>query len=298
MHRGSAAIGRAAVTIGSFDGIHLGHQHLIQALRQVAEAERAASVMVTFDPHPRCVLAPDRCPELLTTLDEKAALLDALGVGHLVVIPFDRAFSERSPAEFMAWLGDRMEVAAVVTGYDFFFGHKRSGDARWLEAHGYRVVEVAPVKIGEQAVHTTGIRGLVGSGEVAAAAELLGRPYSVRGEVVEGHKRGRELGFPTANTSVPKPKLVPGTAAYAGWARVDGIERMAAISVGHQPTFGGGDLAVEAHLLDFDGDLYGKVAEILFVERLHPDTRYPSVEALIEQIGRDVDETRRILSAT
>lgn len=298
IHHGADQIGRAAVTIGSFDGIHLGHRRILRTLQQVAEEERAASVVVTFDPHPRCVLTPDRCPELLTLLAEKAELLGELGIDHMVVIHFDHAFAERSPAEFMAWLGDRVDVAAVVVGYDFFFGHQRAGDARWLESHGYKVVEVPPVKIDEQVVHTTGIRGLIASGEVAAAAELLGRPYSVGGEVVQGHRRGRDLGFPTANIAVPKPKLVPGPAAYAGWARVDGTERMAAISVGHQPTFGGGDLAVEAYLLDFDGDLYGRQMEVLFVERLHPDTRYPTVEALVEQIGRDVDETRRILAET
>lgn len=298
VHRGAAAIGPAAVTIGSFDGVHLGHRRLVAEVVAVAGEEGATPVVVTFDPHPRCVLTPERCPELLTTVDEKAAELERLGVRHLVVIPFDRAFSERSASEFMAWLSDRMALRAVVVGYDFAFGHGRAGNAAWLRQRGYRVVEVGEVTEGGRAVHTTGIRGLIASGEVAAATELLGRPYSLGGEVVTGHRRGRDLGFPTANVAVTAHKLVPGPAAYAGWARWDGQERMAAISVGHQPTFGGGDLQVEAHLLDFDGDLYGRRMQVLFVERLHPDTRYPTVEDLVDQIGRDVDDTRRLLNAT
>ena len=297
VHRGPAAIGPAVVTIGSFDGVHLGHRVLVERTVALARELGASPVVVTFDPHPRCVLVPDRCPELLTTVAEKAEALETLGVEHLVVIPFDRAFSERSASEFMAWLGDRLELRALVVGYDFAFGHGRQGNAAWLRERGFRVEEVAPVSAGSQVVHTTAIRGLIASGEVAAAAELLGRPYSVRGEVVAGHRRGRELGFPTANVSVPQRKLVPGPAAYAGWARALGREWMAAISVGHQPTFGGGDLAVEAFLLDFEGDLYGREVEVRFVERLHPDTRYPSVDALVEQIGRDVADTRRILGA-
>ena len=298
VHRGTAAIGPAAVTVGSFDGVHLGHRRLVGEMVQVAAEAGAEPVVVTFDPHPRCVLTPDRCPELLTTIEEKARELERLGVRHLVVIPFDRAFSERSASEFMAWLSDRLVPRALVVGYDFAFGHGRMGNAAWLRERGYQVVEVGEVTEAGRPVHTTGIRGLVASGEVAAATELLGRHYSLGGEVVTGHRRGRELGFPTANVAVPAHKLVPGPAAYAGWARWAGRERMAAISVGHQPTFGGGDLQVEAHLLDFDGDLYGQQLEVHFVERLHPDTRYPSVEALVDQIGRDVDDTRRLLTAT
>jgi riboflavin kinase/FMN adenylyltransferase len=283
------------ITIGSFDGVHLAHQRL---LRQVVEdAGGAASVAVTFEPHPRCVLDPDRCPRLLTVFDEKVALLEGLGISDLVVIPFDREFSKKTPAEFMAWLESAMEVREVVVGHDFVFGSQRAGDAAWLREHGYRVVEVPKVEVDGRLVHSSAVRGLVGSGEVGAAAELLGRHYSVHGEVVEGHKRGRQLGFPTANLKVDPAKAVPGPAAYAGWARTPDGEHMAAISVGHQPTFGGTDLSIEAHLLDFDADLYGQDVEVRFVERLHPDIRFPSVEALVDQISQDVDDSRRILSA-
>ncbi len=283
------------VTIGSFDGVHLGHHALVEELKRRAGGS-AATVVVTFDPHPRAVLAPEHAPKLLTLLPEKTELLGALGVEHVIVIPFDRAFAQKSPREFMAWLEDRMHVEAVVCGPDFAFGHKREGNAGWLREHGYDVVEVPSVEVAGQVVRSSAIRALLGSGEVAAAAERLGRRYSVRGEVVKGHQRGRDLGFPTANVDVDPGKQTPSPAAYAGLARGSFGTRMAAISVGHQPTFGGTDLAVEAYLLDFEGDLYGQELEVEFAARLHPDTRYPSVEALIEQIGQDVAETRRLLS--
>lgn len=289
-------LGPAVITIGSFDGVHLAHQRLV---RQMAvEAGRdAARVVATFEPHPRCVLDPDRCPRLITVFDEKAALLTDLGVSDLVTIPFDREFAQKTPADFMAWLELAMDVRALVVGYDFVFGTRRSGNSAWLRDHGYRVVEVPPVDVDGRLVHSSAVRGLIGSGEVGAAADLLGRRHSVHGEVVEGAKRGRRLGFPTANLNVDPAKAVPGPAAYAGWARTADGEHMAAISVGHQPTFGGGELSIEAHLLDFDADLYGQDVEVRFVERLHPDIRFPSVEALVDQIGQDVSATRRILAA-
>ncbi len=256
----------------------------------------AATVVVTFEPHPRAVLSPEHAPQLLTLLDEKVELLAALGVEHVVVIPFDLAFADKSPREFMAWLEDRVEVAEIVCGYDFAFGRRRSGDAAWLREHGYRVVEVGAVQVEGRMVGSSAIRGLLGSGEVGAAAELLGRRYSARGTVVGGSRRGRELGFPTANLEIDPVKLTPSPAAYAGWARGGFGERMAAISVGHQPTFGGGELAVEAYLLDFEGDLYGQRVEVEFAARLHPDTRYPSVSDLVAQIDRDVADTRRLLA--
>jgi riboflavin kinase/FMN adenylyltransferase len=292
-----SSLGPAAITIGSFDGVHLGHQALLQALVTTAAELDARPVAVTFEPHPRCVLDPEHCPRRLTTLTEKAELMAEAGVTDLLVIPFDRAFSQKSPREFMAWLADALELRALVCGYDFAFGRARAGTVGWLRANGYRVVEVARVELQGRVVHSSGIRGLVGSGEVAAAAELLGREYSLRGRVIRGHQRGRELGFPTANLAVDADKAMPGPAAYAGWARGSFGRRLAAISVGHQPTFGGGDLSVEAYLLDFDGELYGQELELRFALRLHPDTRYPSVEELVEQIGRDVDDTRRLLNA-
>ena len=291
---------RAVVSIGSFDGVHLAHQELARKTAEVAAANDAAAVAVTFEPHPRYVLAPDRCPPLLTLFEEKEVLLTAAGFAGLVVIPFDHAFAAKSPREFMAWLEDRVHVVGVVGGYDFRFGSERLGTLEWLQQHGYVTAAIGQLEVGGRLVHSSAVRGLVESGEVGAAAELLGRDYTVHGEVVHGKARGRTLGYPTANLAVGRQKCIPGPAAYAGWARWEaGGEknvRMAAISVGHQPTFGGGDLSVEAYLLDFDGDLYGVDMELAFVARLHPDTRYPSVEALVEQIRLDVEETRRLLT--
>ena len=298
IHQGVPArpLGPAVITIGSFDGVHLAHQRLFRQVVEDAGGD-AVPVAVTFEPPPRCALAPDRCPRLLTVFDENVQLIAAQGVTDLVVIPFDLEFSRKSPEEFMAWLGGGMQVREVVAGYDFVFGRQRAGNTAWLRERGYQVVEVAKVEVDGRQVHSSAVRGLVGSGEVGAAADLLGRHYSVHGVVVEGHKRGRQLGFPTANLAVDRAKAVPGPAAYAGWARTPAGEHMAAISVGHQPTFGGGDLSIEAHLLDFDADLYGQDVEVRFVKRLHPDTRYPTVEALVDQISQDVDDSRRILSA-
>ncbi len=206
-------LGPAVITIGSFDGVHLAHQRLVRQVVEDAGGD-AAPVVVTFEPHPRCVLDPDRSPLLLTVLDEKVALLAGLGASDLVMIPFDRVFAKKTPAEFMAWLERAMEAREVVAGYDFTFGGHRAGSAAWLRDHGYRVVEVPQVEVDGRPVHSWAVRGLVGSGEVGAAAELLGRHYSVHGEVVEGAKRGRQLGFPTANLKVDHAKTIPNPTAY------------------------------------------------------------------------------------
>jgi riboflavin kinase/FMN adenylyltransferase len=271
------------VAVGSFDGVHLGHREVI----------RGADSVLTFDPHPTAVVAPAHTPKLLTPLAVKAELVEALGVDELIVVAFDADFAKRSAQEFIDdVLVGTLGATHVSVGENFRFGNRAKGDTRMLEADGRFRTRVAPLlEVEGEIVSSSHIRGLVLAGEVAAAARFLGSPFQMRGEVVAGDRRGRELGFPTANL-IPDDALVcPGHGVYACLA--DG--RPAAVNVGVRPTFvtGRGEL-VEAYLLDFDGDLYGKELRLDFFERLRGERRFSSAEELIEQMHRDVELTRAI----
>jgi riboflavin kinase / FMN adenylyltransferase len=275
------------LAVGEFDGVHIGHREVI----------RGADTVLTFEPHPRAVVAPESAPKLLTTLEIKADLVAALGVRELVVIPFDGTFAAQTPEAFIEReLVERLDARRVSIGEDFRFGHRARGDAALLQAQTAFETRVSRmVELDGSVVSSTHIRGLIGAGEVEAAARFLGAPFQMRGTVVHGDKRGRTLGFPTANL-VPDPRLVvPDHGVYACRARVDGVERLAAVNVGVRPTFQTGrGLLVEAFLLDFDGDLYGRTLALEFIGRLRGEQRFDTVEALIEQMGRDVVDTRRV----
>jgi riboflavin kinase/FMN adenylyltransferase len=275
------------LAVGEFDGVHLGHREVI----------RGADTVLTFEPHPRTVVAPDSAPKLLTTLAIKADLIADLGASELVVIPFDGSFAAQSPEEFIERvLVDRLGAERVSVGENFRFGHRARGDADLLRSQGAFETRVSElVELDGEIISSTHIRGLVSVGEVAAAARFLGAPFQMRGTVAHGDKRGRALGFPTANL-VPDPRLVvPDHGVYACRAEVDGERHVAAVSIGVRPTFKTGrGLLVEAFLLDFDGDLYDRELRLEFLERLRGERRFESVDALIEQMGRDVTETRRI----
>jgi riboflavin kinase/FMN adenylyltransferase len=275
------------LAVGEFDGVHIGHREVI----------RGADTVLTFEPHPRAVVAPASAPKLLTTLEIKADLVAALGVRELVVIPFDGTFAAQTPEAFIEReLIERLGARSVSVGEDFRFGHRARGDAALLQAQSAFETRVSRmVELDGSVVSSTHIRGLIGAGEVEAAARFLGAPFQMRGTVVHGDKRGRTLGFPTANL-VPDPRLVvPDHGVYACRARVDGVERLAAVNVGVRPTFQTGrGLLVEAFLLDFEGDLYGQTLALEFVDRLRGEQRFDSVGALIEQMDRDVVETRRV----
>jgi riboflavin kinase/FMN adenylyltransferase len=289
-------LGRSLLSLGSFDGVHLGHQAVISKLVECARAEEAAATMITFEPHPRCVLDPVNCPKSITTLAEKLALLEPLGVDEAIVMRFDRELAARRAAEFVQLLRDAMEPVGFVQGPDFAFGRGREGDLAWLRAHGERVIEVPSLTIGGEEVHSSEIRRLLTLGEVERAAVLLGRHFSLAGPVEEGDQIGRELGFPTANLAIEPNKLVPGQGVYAGWVTTAAGEQVpGALSVGYRPTFAGTQLRVEAFLLDFSGDLYRQRLEIRFVARLRDEIRYESREALVAQMALDVEETRRRL---
>ena len=297
----------SAVTLGFFDGVHLGHQLLIGEARRLAAEQGARSAVVTFDQHPAAVVRPESAPKLLTSLDHRLELLAATGVDHVLVLEFDEARSKESAEDFVEGvLVDCLRALAVVVGADFHFGHRRRGDVALLtemgQARGFEVEGVQLVGSGSEGarpVSSTAIRSALAAGDLASANRMLGRPHEARGLVHPGDERGRELGFPTANVAVPDDVLLPADGIYAGWyERPDGSVHPAAISLGRRPTFYVDQAAslLEAHLLDFSGDLYGEEARVRFVSRLRGEERYESVEALVEQMAKDCVAARAALS--
>lgn len=293
-------LGAVHATIGTFDGLHKGHQALLRPLIARAREAGAASVLVTFEPHPRCVVDPNHCPAYLTTIDEKRLLLEQMGLDHLVVIPFTTQVSAMSPAAFMQRLTRGMQLRYLITGEDFRFGQGRRGDPAFLRRLGERdhfTVEVtATVSRGKAPISSSRIRRLLLLGQMRAAAQLLGRNYLFRSTVEHGEKRGRQLGFPTANLRIPPNKLVPASGVYAVQVDVDSRLLMGALSAGYRPTFGGHNLTVEVFILDFDEELYDRTLTVWFVQRLRGEKRFASVPGLTAQMARDVENTRRILA--
>ena len=275
-----------SVAIGTFDGVHLGHREVI------ADSD----TVLTFDPHPVSVIRPEAAPKLLTAPAVKRDLIAGLGVAELVIIPFDDDFAARDADAFIEdILVRRLGAGKVSVGENFRFGHGAEGDARLLQSRSEFDTRVVPlVEVAGETVSSSHIRGLVAAGEVALAADFLGGPFLFEGEVVSGDQRGRELGMPTANL-VPDDRLVaPGHGVYAAWAH----GHPAAVSMGVRPTFDTGrGLLVEAHLIDFDGDLYGQTLRIAFLERMRGEKRFESADALVEQMERDVIQAREICAA-
>jgi riboflavin kinase/FMN adenylyltransferase len=279
------------VAVGTFDGVHLGHREVIHG----------ADTVLTFDPHPQSVVAPGSAPRLLTTIERKAELVAGLGVEELVIVPFDGAFAARSAHDFVDHvLVEMLQATQVSVGENFRFGHKAQGDADMLRADGRFETRVQPLlEFHGEVVSSSHIRGLISAGDVEEGGRLLGEPFQLRGEVVHGDKRGRTLGFPTANL-VPDPRYVtPGHGVYAARAVIIGPDPElilpAAVNIGVRPQFvtGRGEL-VEAYLLDFEGDIYGRLLRIDFLSRLRGEKRFDSVDALVEQMGRDVEQARTI----
>ncbi len=275
--------GGRSVAVGTFDGVHLGHRQVIEGSDSV----------LTFDPHPVSVVAPQHTPKLLTPLGRKAELIEALGVRELIVIEFDAEFASKTADEFVGdVLVGALGARRVAIGENFRFGHKAQGDPRLLAADNRFDTVVHPLlEVDGEIVSSSHIRGLVLAGEVAEAATLLGAPYQLSGEVVHGDERGRKLGFPTANLIPDEALVCPGHGVYACLA--DGAP--AAVSIGVRPTFqtGRGEL-IEAYVLDFDGDLYGRELRLDFLARLRGERRFETAEALIEQMHSDVQHTREI----
>jgi riboflavin kinase/FMN adenylyltransferase len=284
-----------ALTVGSFDGVHLGHLDVIRHTVEAAAAGGAAPALITFEPHPRAVLDPANAPQSITTLTEKLALIEAAGIEHGIVLRFDRELSALSPQEFIDRLSKVMDIRRWVIGFDFAFGRGRTGNAEWLRSHDFEVDVIPPFTLNSHELHSSEVRRLVTAGEIDQANRMLGREYSMSGPVEAGDRMGRRLGFPTANIAVEPNKLVPALGAYAGRAKAPEGDFVAALSVGYRPTFGGTQLRVEAFLLDFEGDLYQQRLELRFISYLHPDIKFPTPDDLVRQLKQDVADTRRIV---
>ena len=291
--------------MGNFDGVHLGHRVVIRRAVEEGLVRGMRCVVATFDPHPQAVLRPGSEPKLLTTPDVRKELLLGCGVDEVCVIPFDGELARKSPSDFVREvLAGELGAAVVVVGENFRFGYRASGDVNelggWMREVGGEAIAVPIYALDEalgESISSTKIRALLSNSEVAEAARLLGRPYTLRGEVVAGDSRGRTLGFPTANV-LPDPRaLVPGRGVYAGHVRLPGGEFYGACTnVGLAPTFDDRrENRVEAYLLGYEGDLYGKVIDVTFVERLRPEQRFSGLDELKAQIARDVAEARKVV---
>lgn len=297
-------MGRVVVALGTFDGVHLGHQAVLS--RAVEEGERAdlEAVAATFDPHPRSVLNPDVAPELLTTLELRQEALLRYGANEVRVIQFNEELSKKTPEEFVEdVLLQALDAEAVVVGENFRFGHRAAGDTdeleRLMRLHDRRAIIVPIEEVnGGMEVNSTRIRALISAGDVDQAKKLLGRPYVLRGEVTVGDKRGRTIGFPTANAVPHRSQLVPDRGVYAGFVRVGQEYYAACTNIGVAPTFARDESKVEAYLLDFEGDLYGKVVDVGFIGWIRAERRFSGIEDLKEQITRDVEEARSITPDT
>ncbi|MGH3094770.1 MAG: bifunctional riboflavin kinase/FAD synthetase [Streptosporangiales bacterium] len=294
--------GPSVVTIGVFDGVHRGHQFVVGRAVELAREKRARAVVVTFHPHPQSVVRPDSALPLLSLPRHRVPLLGALGADAVLVLPFTRALSSKSPEEFVELLAGRLHPVAMVVGADFRFGHKAAGDVATLtelgSRYGFGVEAVAPQGEDDQRFSSSRARQALLDGDVDVAATVLGRAFAVSGPVVEGAHRGRELGFPTANLDCPPGLVVPADGVYAGWlVRADGARLPAAVSVGDNPMFSDESQRVEAHCLDRDDlELYGERVRVEFVRRLRGQLRLDSLDALVEQMKTDVDQAREVLA--
>lgn len=292
----------AAVAIGNFDGVHVGHRALIARARELAGDHATAAVALTFDPHPSTLVAPTGGPPMISTLERRLELLGAAGLDATVVEPFTRELAALDPAAFVDdILIGALHARAIIVGYDFTYGAQRAGTIDTLVAHGARagleVAIVPPVEVAGEVASSTRIRAYLRAGELGPAARLLGRPWDVDGVVVHGAQRGRAIGVPTANLATAGDlPLAPGI--YAVTFACDGITRPAVASLGTNPTFvEDGRLVLEVHVLDFDGDLYDRTARTTFVAKLRDEARYDSVDELVAQIRIDIDEARTALTA-
>lgn len=291
-------------TIGFFDGVHLGHRYIISKVVEMARRKGLASTVVTFERHPREVLHSDWCPQLLTTIDEKAELLSQTDIDYLVVLQFDEAMASLSAQDFMHdILQQRLGVKVLVTGYDNRFGHNRTEGfddyVRYGREMGMAVVQGDPIEVSSIRVSSSKVRRLLAEGLVEQAAECLGRPYMLSGRVVCGEHIGREMGFPTANLQLADSgKLIPASGVYAVKVKLEGSTELyhGMMNIGSRPTFGGQHQTLETHIFHFDGNIYGQQMTVLFVSRLRSEQRFDSREALMSQLESDLHQAEAVLA--
>jgi len=291
----------AFVTIGNFDGVHLGHREIFRKIVREAEETHKKSVVITFDPHPQKVIHPERRPFfLLTPLNEKLDLIRSCGVDAVILITFSTKFAEVTAGKFVEnILWKKLHLSKLFVGYDYVFGKGKGGNAEFLKASGrrlgFQVEDIGVVKTDGIIASSTNIRLSILAGNVRLASEMLGKPYSVSGIVVKGYRRGTEIGYPTAN--IRSEKVIPATGVYAIIAELEGARHQGVINIGNNPTFGNKETSAEVHLLDFEGDIYGKDITILFIDRLRDEIKFKGPEELVRQIKRDIEKARKILSS-
>lgn len=295
-----APLPNAVVTIGNFDGVHLGHREIFRRVVRKARELGGTSVVLTFVPHPLKVLAPESAPPLINTYAEKERLIEASCIDVLICVPFTRDTAELTATRFVEEvLVNKIGVRHLVVGYDYAFGRGREGDVAFLqqkgEALGFTVEALGPIMSGGEVYSSTRIRQLLAAGEVAQVVGLLGRHFNLEGEVVHGAKRGAQLGFPTANLRTDK-EILPRPGVYAVKVRRGELVLDGVASIGRNPTFGAGELTVEVHLLDFHERLYGETLRLYFVERLRDERRFPTPSALVRAIEADIARARQILT--
>jgi len=288
------------VTLGNFDGVHLGHQEIFKQVVAWALSTGGSSAVFTFEPHPLKVLSPQRSPKLLSTFREKMEQIEASGMDAVICAKFTHEFASQHPEDFVKdVLVDTVGIRHLFVGHDYAFGKDRKGDITFLRdagsRHGFDVHVIGPVQVEGITVSSTKIRQLVMDGEVCLASKLLGRPYSIEGTVIHGRSRGHDLGFPTANITTPN-ELPPREGVYAVSVHCEGKIYMGAANIGKNPTFGEEQPSYEVHLLDYRGDLYGKFLKIKFIKRVRDEFRFKSVDELVAQINKDIELVRTILT--
>ena len=293
---------KAVITIGTFDGVHIGHQKIIEQLNTLKTEKSEVSMILTFFPHPRRVLDQSNDIKMLTTMEEKVELLESFGLDHLIVEPFTHEFSRLTALEFVRdILVNRLSLKKLVIGYDHHFGRNREGNFEQLtefgELYGFEVIEIPAQTIESVSVSSTKIRKAIEAGEMQVANSYLGYPYRLSGEIVKGQGLGRKLNYPTVNLRIEEDyKLVPMKGVYAVKTRVEGKEYLGMMNIGYRPTVGGDGRTIEIHLLDFHGDLYGEKLRVDVLARLRDEQKFDSIEALKEQLGQDEMQTRSVLS--
>jgi riboflavin kinase/FMN adenylyltransferase len=291
----------SVITIGNFDGIHLAHQEILQRVVREAGLRRSRSIVITFDPHPQKVLHPERRPfYLLTTLDEKVKLIESLDLDAVLLIAFTQAFSAMTAEAFVREiLWDKLRIQKVFIGHDYAFGNRKQGNEDFLRSMGgmlgFEVESINTFTVSDTTVSSTNIRKAVLGGDVAKAALLLGHPYSLSGTVIRGYQRGREIGIPTANIE-PGKELLPANGVYAVVVDLEGVRHAGVLNVGFNPTFSNEKLSVEVHIMNFDGELYGKGLTVSFIERIRSEMKFESPQKLVDQILRDKAKAGEILS--
>lgn len=287
------------ITIGNFDGVHLGHQQIFQRLITEAKEKNRKSAVITFEPHPQKIIHPERRPFfLLTPLEEKLDFMASLGIDVAVVIAFSPEFARITAEDFVRTvLWNKFRLQKIFIGYDYAFGNNKEGNAGFLEKLGeelgFQVEEISAVTIDGIIVSSTNIRLAILEGNVGRAARMLDRPYTLNGTVVKGYRRGTGIGFPTAN--IKSEKVIPGIGVYVIIAEIEGTRYQGVLNIGYNPTFGNEELSTEVHLLDFQGDIYGKEIGISFIDRLRDERKFESSEKLVEQISRDIQRAKEIL---